>query len=36
MGVSPKSSYDIEKRPFYATLDGKGVARKDLFAKSLA
>lgn len=34
MGISPKLSYDIEKRPFYSTKDGKGVARKELFARS--
>ncbi len=33
MGVSPKTAFDIEKRPFYATEDGKGVAVRDLFAK---
>jgi hypothetical protein len=26
MGISPKTAFDIEKRPFYATLDGKGQA----------
>jgi len=26
MGISPKTAYDIEGRPFYATIDGKGVA----------
>lgn len=31
MGVSPKTAFDIEKRPFYATEDGKGVAVKELF-----
>ena len=24
MGISPRTAFDIEKRPFYATLDGKG------------
>ncbi len=24
MGISPKLSYEIEKRPFYVTPDGKG------------
>jgi uncharacterized protein (DUF1501 family) len=24
MGISPKTAYDIEQRPFYATIDGKG------------
>jgi len=33
MGVSPKTSFDIEKRPFYATDDGKGVPINELFAK---
>lgn len=32
MGISPKSVYDIEKRPFYATEDGKGRAVGSIFA----
>jgi hypothetical protein len=32
MGISPKTAYDIEKRPFYATVDGKGEAVEELFA----
>jgi hypothetical protein len=32
MGISPKTAYDIEKRPFYATNDGKGVPVTSLFA----
>jgi len=32
MGISPKLSYEIEKRPFYITHDGKGVPRMELFA----
>jgi hypothetical protein len=32
MGISPKTVYDIEKRPFYATEDGKGRAIDSLFA----
>lgn len=32
MGISPKTEFDIEKRPFYATRDGKGKAVMDLFA----
>lgn len=32
MGISPKLAYDIEKRPFYTTVDGKGQAVGDLFA----
>ena len=34
MGVSPKTAFDVEKRPFYATDDGKGVPVMDLFAKA--
>jgi Protein of unknown function (DUF1501) len=32
MGISPKTMFEIEKRPFYVTEDGKGLAVKDLFA----
>ncbi len=32
MGISPKTVYDIENRPFYATSDGKGQAAMGLFA----
>ncbi len=32
MGVSPKTSYEIEKRPFYATKDGLGKPIRELFA----
>jgi uncharacterized protein (DUF1501 family) len=32
MGVSPKTMYEVEKRPFYATQDGKGIAVKEVFA----
>ena len=32
MGISPKTAFDIEKRPFYATIDGKGKAAMDIFA----
>ncbi|MCC6881739.1 MAG: DUF1501 domain-containing protein [Verrucomicrobiales bacterium] len=31
MGISPKTAYDIEKRPFYATVDGKGQAVREVF-----
>jgi hypothetical protein len=34
MGISPKTSFDVEKRPFYATEDGKGAPVTDLFAKA--
>jgi hypothetical protein len=33
MGISPRTSFDVEKRPFYATEDGKGQPVKALFAK---
>ena len=33
MGISPRTAFDIEKRPFYATEDGKGQPVKALFAK---
>jgi arylsulfatase A-like enzyme len=32
MGVSPKTSFEIESRPFYATEDGKGKAVEAIFA----
>jgi hypothetical protein len=32
MGISPKTVFDIEKRPFYITEDGKGEPRLELFA----
>ena len=32
MGISPKTAFDVEKRPFYATEDGKGQAVEALFA----
>jgi len=32
MGISPRLSYDIEKRPFYATRDGTGKPIMELFA----
>lgn len=31
MGVSPKTAFDVEKRPFYATEDGKGQPVLDIF-----
>lgn len=31
MGISPKTAFDIERRPFYATEDGKGKAVRELF-----
>jgi hypothetical protein len=32
MGVSPKTVYEIENRPFYATEDGRGKPLEDVFA----
>src|SRR5216110_1809938 len=32
VGISPKLSYEIEKRPFYVTRDGEGKPIMDLFA----
>lgn len=32
MGVSPKTAFDVERRPFYATEDGKGRTVTELFA----
>ena len=32
MGISPQAVYDIEKRPFYATEDGKGKAVRSIFS----
>jgi hypothetical protein len=31
MGISPKTVFEIEKRPFYATIDGKGKAVQEIF-----
>ena len=32
MGISPDSSLEIERRPFYVTEDGKGKSHRELFA----
>jgi hypothetical protein len=32
MGISPKTAFEIEQRPFYATIDGKGKPAMELFA----
>jgi len=32
MGVSPKTAFDVERRPFYVTEDGKGRAISELIA----
>jgi hypothetical protein len=31
LGIPPKLSYEIEKRPFYVTRDGEGKAIPELF-----
>ena len=31
MGINPKTAYEVEKRPFYATKDGIGKAVTDIF-----
>jgi hypothetical protein len=33
MGIPANHGYDVEKRPFYVTADGKGKAVRELFAK---
>lgn len=33
MGISPRTAFDVEKRPFYATEDGKGQPVTALFAR---
>jgi hypothetical protein len=33
MGISARTAFEIEKRPFYATADGKGKPIMELFAK---
>ena len=33
MGINPKTAYEVEKRPFYATKDGIGKAVTDIFRK---
>ena len=32
MGINPKTAYEVEKRPFYATKDGIGKAVNEIFA----
>ncbi len=32
MGINPKTAYDVEKRPFYATEDGHGKPVMQVFA----
>jgi hypothetical protein len=31
MGISPRTAYEVEKRPFYATRDGLGKPVLDVF-----
>ena len=32
MGISPRTAFEVEKRPFYVTEDGKGKPVRELFA----
>ena len=32
MGISPKTAFDVERRPFYVTEDGKGKPVLDIIA----
>ena len=34
MGISPKTQFDVESRPFYVTEDGKGLPVMDIFART--
>jgi arylsulfatase A-like enzyme len=34
MGIPPKTAFEVEKRPFYVTQDGKGQPVKSLFARA--
>jgi hypothetical protein len=34
LGISPRTAFEVEKRPFYATEDGKGRAVAALFARA--
>jgi hypothetical protein len=33
LGLSPRTAFEVEKRPFFVTQDGKGRSVKELFAK---
>jgi Protein of unknown function (DUF1501) len=35
MGVSPRTAFEVEKRPFYVTQDGKGRPVTELFARPI-
>ena len=32
LGISPRTAFEVERRPFYATQDGKGEAVRELFS----
>ena len=32
MGINPKTAFDVERRPFYVTQDGKGQPVMDVIA----
>jgi hypothetical protein len=36
LGISPRTAFEVEKRPFYVTQDGTGRPVKELFAKSMS
>jgi hypothetical protein len=33
LGISPRTAFEVEKRPFYVTQDGKGRPVKELFSR---
>jgi hypothetical protein len=33
LGISPRTAFDVERRPFYATEDGHGRPVRELFAR---
>ncbi len=35
MGISPRAAFEVEKRPFYVTEDGKGKPVTDLFTRAV-
>jgi hypothetical protein len=35
LGISPRTAFEVEKRPFYVTQDGKGRHVPELFAKAM-
>jgi hypothetical protein len=33
LGIAPRTAFEVERRPFYATEDGRGQPVRDLFAR---